>query len=37
MGRPGDFPGHENGFCPDVAKLSTSAAKGFKTDESPRD
>jgi Uma2 family endonuclease len=22
-----DFPGHENGFCPDVAKLSASAAK----------
>ncbi|KAB1147263.1 Uma2 family endonuclease [Streptomyces luteolifulvus] len=22
-----DFPGHENGFCPDVAMLSASAAK----------
>jgi Uma2 family endonuclease len=22
-----DFPGHENGFCPDVAKLSDSAEK----------
>ncbi|MEU6218381.1 Uma2 family endonuclease [Streptomyces sp. NPDC047022] len=22
-----DFPGHENGFCPDVAKLSDSAKK----------
>jgi Uma2 family endonuclease len=22
-----DFPGHENGFCPDVAKLSESAKK----------
>ena len=25
-----DFPGHENGFCPDVAKLSDSAKKDDK-------
>ncbi|MGW0879837.1 Uma2 family endonuclease [Streptomyces sp. NPDC002671] len=25
-----DFPGHENGFCPDIAKLSDSAKKDDK-------